>query len=89
MTKRKFAKGLMWFRRDLRASDNAALYHALKSCDQVVCLFVFDKAILDPLPKLDRRVAFIHASLSDLNQQLADMCGVDTAPVLTTHDIAM
>ena len=89
MTKRKFAKGLMWFRRDLSATDNAALYHALKSCDQVVCLFVFDKAILDPLPKLDRRLAFIHASLSDLNQQLADMGGVDTAPVLTTHDIAM
>ena len=51
MTKRKFAKGLMWFRRDLRASDNAALYHALKSCDQVVCLFVLDKAILEPLPR--------------------------------------
>ena len=40
------AKGLMWFRRDLRAFDNAALFHALKSCKQVHCVFVFDKAIL-------------------------------------------
>jgi deoxyribodipyrimidine photo-lyase len=27
-----YDKGLMWFRRDLRAQDNAALYHALKAC---------------------------------------------------------
>lgn len=25
-----YAKSLMWFRRDLRADDNAALFHALK-----------------------------------------------------------
>ena len=46
--KKKYTKGLMWFRRDLRLTDNAALYHALKQCDTVFCIFVFDKAILDP-----------------------------------------
>ena len=45
--KKKYTKGLMWFRRDLRLTDNAALYHALKQCDTVFCIFVFDKAILD------------------------------------------
>jgi hypothetical protein len=46
-----YPKGLlMWFRRDLRVDDNAALYHALKRLPQVVCVFVFDKAILDALP---------------------------------------
>ena len=55
MTK-PYARGLMWFRRDLRVDDNAALYHALKSCEQVFCAFVFDSDILDPLPRVDRRV---------------------------------
>jgi deoxyribodipyrimidine photo-lyase len=40
-----YPKGLMWFRRDLRVDDNAALYHALRSCRQVLCVFVFDRAI--------------------------------------------
>ncbi|ABM38646.1 deoxyribodipyrimidine photo-lyase type I [Polaromonas naphthalenivorans CJ2] len=63
----------MWFRRDLRLQDNAALHHALKSCEQVFCAFVFDRAILDSLPKADRRVEFIRESLVDLNRQLAKL----------------
>ena len=63
-------RGLMWFRRDLRTSDNAALYHALKTCKQVWCVFVFDRAILDALPRADRRVEFIRESLVDLDRQL-------------------
>ena len=53
----------MWFRRDLRADDNAALYHALRAARQVWCVFVFDRDILDPLPRADRRVEFIRDSL--------------------------
>jgi len=53
---RKYNSGLMWFRRDLRVDDNAALYHALKNCRQVFCVFVFDRDILDALPRVDRRV---------------------------------
>lgn len=60
----------MWFRRDLRAEDNAAIYHALKSCRQVFCLFVFDRDILDGLPRADRRVEFIRESPVDLSGQL-------------------
>ena len=29
-----FASGLVWFRRDLRAHDQAALYHALRLCNR-------------------------------------------------------
>ncbi len=65
-----YTKGLMWFRRDLRAHDNAALYHALTSCAVVHCVFVFDKEILDALPRADRRVEFIRESLVDLDAQL-------------------
>ena len=61
---------VMWFRRDLRVQDNAALYHALTSCRQVYCAFVFDREILDTLPRADRRVEFIRESLVDLNAQL-------------------
>ena len=32
--------GLIWFRRDLRLTDNAAIYHATKQCEQLFCAFV-------------------------------------------------
>ncbi|WP_382154805.1 cryptochrome/photolyase family protein [Hydrogenophaga sp. ANAO-22] len=69
-----YDKGLMWFRRDLRAEDNAALYHALKVCRQVWCVFVFDTEILDDLIerglRADRRVEFIRESLVELDERL-------------------
>lgn len=65
---------LVWFRRDLRCDDHAALYHALKNARRVYCAFVFDRAILDPLLAAgcaaDRRVAFIHACLVQLEARL-------------------
>lgn len=65
---------IMWFRRDLRLSDNAALYHALKSGKPVAPIFIFDRNILDKLEdKADRRVEFIHVALNDMQQQLALM----------------
>lgn len=65
---------IMWFRRDLRLSDNAALYHALRSGVPVVPIFIFDRHILDKLEdKADRRVEFIHAALHDMQQQLTEM----------------
>ena len=68
---------LVWFRRDLRADDHAALYHALKASRRVWCVFVFDREILDALLqrglRADRRVEFIHGSLVDLNRQLAEL----------------
>lgn len=70
-----YPKGLMWFRRDLRVDDNAALYHALRACRQVVCVFVFDRAILDALPRADRRVEFIRESLVELDAELRTLGG--------------
>ena len=54
--KKKFDAGLVWFRRDLRAHDHAALYHALRSCRQVWCVFVFDQEILDALGMVEEGV---------------------------------
>ncbi len=62
---------IMWFRRDLRLEDNAALYHALIAGLPVVPLFIFDTKILSKLPNpKDRRVEFIHDALRAVQMQL-------------------
>jgi len=67
----EYDRALVWFRRDLRDFDHAALYHALKYARQVICVFVFDREILDKLvAPADRRVEFIHASVAELQQAL-------------------
>lgn len=75
--KKTMTSALVWFRRDLRNFDHAALHHALQRAQAVHCAFIFDKDILEPLkdPKqgggrTDRRVAFIHASLAELDAAL-------------------
>ena len=67
---------LVWFRRDLRDHDHAALHHALKGHGRVFCAFVFDTEILDALPsRRDRRMAFIRESLVELDRALAEKGG--------------
>ena len=83
-----FHKGLMWFRRDLRVRDNAALYHALKNCGQVHAVFVLDRDILDPLPRADRRVEFIRESLVELDQALRALAGSAHAGLIVRHAVA-
>ncbi len=62
---------IFWFRRDLRLHDNAGLYHALKDNNPVLCLFIFDRAILDKLEdKDDARVTFIHQTIEELDKEL-------------------
>jgi deoxyribodipyrimidine photo-lyase len=70
---KEFHTGLMWFRRDLRTDDNAALFHALKSCKTVHCVFIFDREILDSLPRADRRVEFIRESLVELDESIRQL----------------
>lgn len=87
----RFDSGLMWFRRDLRATDNAALHHALASCRRVWCVFVFDRDILDTLPRADRRVEFIRESLVELDAQLRELGrahGIEDAGLIVLHDSA-
>jgi deoxyribodipyrimidine photo-lyase len=64
---------LVWFRRDLRVTDHAALFHALKNARRVWCAFVFDTDILDALPRHDRRVAFIQASAQEVDEALVKL----------------
>ena len=79
---------LVWFRRDLRAEDQAALHHALRAARHVWCVFVLDRDILDPLPRADRRVEFIVDSLADLHARLAELAaahGVAGAGLIVRH----
>lgn len=69
------SKSLVWFRRDLRVFDHAALHHALRASGAVYCAFVFDTAILAGLPRDDRRLRFIHASLLELDAELRRLGG--------------
>src|SRR5690606_33367544 len=67
----EFDSVLVWFRRDLRVDDHAALRQAVRRARRVHCAFVFDREILDPLPdRHDRRVEFIHASVAELDAAL-------------------
>ena len=78
----------MWFRRDLRTRDNAALHLALTRCRQVHCVFVFDQAILAPLPRQDRRVEFIRESLLELDAELRRLNGNANAGLIVLHAVA-
>ena len=72
MTETRLDRALVWFRRDLRDFDHAALYHALRQARRVYCAFVFDREILDALPsRADRRVEFIWRSVGELAAALA------------------
>jgi deoxyribodipyrimidine photo-lyase len=66
---------LLWYRRDLRVADHAALYHALQSAQRVHCVFVFDTAILQALPRRDRRVEFILGAAAALDEKLRALGG--------------
>ena len=69
-------RALFWFRRDLRAYDNAGLSEALLTAAAVHCVFVFDREILDQLAdREDRRVEFIWHSVAALAQELAELGG--------------
>ncbi|MFN8325257.1 MAG: deoxyribodipyrimidine photo-lyase [Flavobacteriaceae bacterium] len=61
---------VFWFRRDLRLNDNIGLYHALKSEQEVLPIFIFDENILSQLPKDDARVTFIHHQLELIQAEL-------------------
>jgi deoxyribodipyrimidine photo-lyase len=82
---------IVWFRRDLRVDDHAALYYALKAARHVHCVFVFDREILDPLPRVDRRVEFIRDALAELDERLRALAGkhgVDKGGLVVTHAFA-
>ena len=85
---RPLAAALVWLRRDLRTEDHAALHQAVRTARRVWCAFVFDRAILDALPRADRRVEFIRDSLQGLDEELRELArshGVPDAGLIVRH----
>jgi len=74
MTSFKQPLNIFWFRRDLRLDDNNGLFQALKAGLPVKPIFIFDREILDKLDNPnDRRVLFIHKTLSEIKLKLQSM----------------
>lgn len=61
---------VFWFRRDLRLDDNVGFLEALKGDFPVLPIFIFDKEIVDKLPKDDARLTFIHETLQKMRDEL-------------------
>jgi deoxyribodipyrimidine photo-lyase len=62
---------IFWFRRDLRLTDNTALFEALQGKYAVLPVFIFDQNILDKLKdKADPRITFIYDQLKEIDQEL-------------------
>jgi deoxyribodipyrimidine photo-lyase len=87
------SKTLFWHRRDLRFHDNAGLFKALKENESVQSVFIFDKSILDKLPKDDQRVLFIHDAIEKLKKNYekygADLVVVYGNPVIEIPRLAI
>ena len=60
--------GVVWFRRDLRLSDNPAVRAAADAHDRLVALFVHDPALAGPSG--NNRIVFLHGCLDALHEDL-------------------
>jgi len=57
---------VFWFRRDLRLEDNCGLFHALKSGNKVLPLFIYDKNV----PTNTKQIALVFERLATLHKEL-------------------
>jgi deoxyribodipyrimidine photo-lyase len=69
--KGKEVVNIFWMRRDLRLEDNTALFHILKTRENVLPLFIFNPELLVRLPeKSDYRINFVYETLQQLKKEL-------------------
>jgi deoxyribodipyrimidine photo-lyase len=68
-------RSIVWFKSDLRISDNEALAKAVKESEEIIPIYIFDEAdYLETAFGTKRtgsfRFQFLLESLTDLNEQL-------------------
>lgn len=69
--KEKPVVNIFWMRRDLRLDDNTALFHALKTRENVLPLFIFNTEILVRIAnEFDYRVNFVYNTIQQLKNDL-------------------
>ena len=61
---------VVWFKRDLRLSDNEALFRALESNEPTLLLYIFEPSLLKDIHYSPRHFDFIKQSLEELQNQL-------------------
>ena len=69
-TSKKFKKGLFWFRRDLRLEDNPGLTEAIRSCDQVMVVYIHSEDASNSWNLGGASKFWLHHSLKELDQGL-------------------
>lgn len=70
----KTQKHFVWFRKDLRLTDNKALFAACQNPDvQVTALYVATPSQWEQHDAAPRQIAFLHAHLKELAQALAKL----------------
>ena len=69
-TKRSIA--VHWFKRDLRLHDNEALYHALRSNQPVLLIYIYEPKLIHDDHYSERHFRFIQQSIEDLNERLKE-----------------
>jgi deoxyribodipyrimidine photo-lyase len=70
-------KAIFLFQRSLRCYDNLGLIEALKTCDQVALVFIFDPVQIgiENIYRSDNSIQFMVESLQSLKKQIADEIG--------------
>lgn len=66
---------LVWFRQDLRLSDNPALEYALKQHENALLLYILDEDSANPWPLGAAQRWWLHHSLSELSNAIAERGG--------------
>ena len=73
------SRGIVWLRNDLRVSDHPALGRALKECDEVLFVYVFDDRVWRTQgenPRMGRfRTRFLLEALEELKNKIENLGG--------------
>lgn len=66
-----YKNSIFWFRQDLRTFDNKWLIDSIKSSENLLCIFVLDKNIIDNFLWLeDKKFLFLKEALLNLDKEL-------------------
>jgi deoxyribodipyrimidine photo-lyase len=77
------SRSIMWFRRDLRLTDNPALLAAIEAGEEIVPVFILDPQLIQATGT--KRLAYMAASLRSLDESLGNklhVCVGDQVDVL-------
>ncbi len=64
--------GLVWFRQDLRISDNPALCEALNNSDKIAAIYIHDEESKGVRKMGSASKWWLHYALEDLSKNLKD-----------------